>query len=101
MDRNQLDTLEQKATDAAIRWAQSGFGYFTMERSVNGYIEALGANRAIGDDTEAIRLGREAAALHINICVIHALNKSEELQLHEALIKIANDLPCQSRGMRR
>ena len=57
MDRNQLDTLEQKATDAAIRWAQSGFGYFTMERSVNGYIEALGANRAIGDDTEAIRLG--------------------------------------------
>ena len=93
--------MEQKATDAAIRWVQSGFGYFTMERSVNDYIEALGANRAMGNDTEAIRLGREAAALRINICAIHALNKSEEKQLHETLIKIANDLPSQSRGMHR
>ena len=40
--------LEQTATDEAIHWAKSGTGYFAMERTVNDYIEAVGANMAIG-----------------------------------------------------
>lgn len=94
--------LEQTATDEAIHWAKSGTGYFAMERAVNDYIEAVGANMAIGNDTEALCLSREAAALRININVIHALDKSEEQRLYDALMKIAGDVPPRrSRGRHR
>ena len=69
---------------------------------MNDYIKATGVNKAIDDDQEAIRYGREAAALAINIDAIHLLNKAEEQKLDEALISIADDLPqTRSRGLRR
>ena len=85
-----------------IRTQREGFGYFTMRDKVNAYIDATGANKAIDNDQEAIRYGREAAALAINIDAIHLLNKAEEQKLNEALISIADDLPqTRSRGFRR
>lgn len=54
MENNNLETLERNATNAAISWAKSDFGYFSMEKAVNEFIEAIGANRAIDNDTEAI-----------------------------------------------
>ena len=102
MEKSTLKALEQIAADAAIKWAKIGMGYFAMEDAVNKYIDATGANRAIGNDPEAIRLGREAAVLRIDIDSIHALSKSQEQKLYDALMKIAGDgVPRQRRGFRR
>lgn len=87
-----LESLERNAADVSIRWAKTGNGYQTMQDAVNKYIDATGANCAIGNDHEAIRLGREAAALRIDIESIHALTKEQEQRLHDALMKIANGL---------
>ena len=97
MKEQELSALKETA-----HWAKTGFGYFTMRDKVNAYIDATGANKAIDNDQEAIRYGREAAALAINIDAIHLLNKAEEQKLNEELISIANDLPqTRSRGFRR
>ena len=102
MKEQELSALKESAVYSAANWAKTGLGYFTMRDKVNAYIEATGANKAIDDDQEAIRYGREAAALVINIDAIHLLNKSEEKKLNEALISIADDLPeTRSRGFHR
>ena len=102
MEKSTLKALEQISADAAIKWAKTGIGYFAMEDAVNKYIDATGANRAIGNDPEAIRLGREAAALRIDIESIHALTKDQEQRLNDALMKIARDgVPRQRRCFRR
>ena len=102
MKEQELSALKESAVYSAANWAKTGFGYFTMRDKVNAYIEATGVNKAIDDDQEAIRYGREAAALAINIDAIHLLNKSEEQKLNEALISIADDLPeTRSRGFHR
>ena len=102
MEKSTLKALEQIAADAAIKWAKTGMGYFAMEDAVNKYIDATGANRAIGNDPEAIRLGREAAALRIDIESIHALTKDQEQRLNDALMKIARDgVPRQRRSCPR
>lgn len=91
MNDSRIKMLEQSATNAAIAWAKSGNGYENMKRAVNDYIKATGANNTIGNDAEAILHGRRAAATRITICAIHALTKSEEKNLHDALIQIATD----------
>lgn len=102
MKEQVLSALKESAVYSAAQWARTGFGYFTMRDKVNAYIDATGANKAIDDDQEAIRNGREAAALAINIDAIHLLNKVEEHRLNEALISIADDLPqTRSRGFHR
>ena len=102
MEKSTLKALEQIAADAAIKWAKTGMGYFAMEDAANKYIDATGANRAIGNDPEAIRLGREAAAMRIDIESIHALTKDQEQRLNDALMKIARDgVPRQRRSFRR
>lgn len=102
MKEQELSALKESAVYSAANWAKTGLGYFTMRDKVNAYIDATGSNKAIDDDQEAIRYGREAAALAINIDAIHLLNKSEEQKLNEALISIADDLPeTRSRGFHR
>lgn len=91
MENKTFETLEQNAASAAIKWAKTGIGYLTMEDAVNKYIDAIGANRAIGNDPEAIRLSRRSAALRIDIDSIHALSKDQEQRLHDTLMKIAED----------
>ena len=102
MNKDEFNALVQNAANAAIKWAKTGVGYLAMEDAVNKYIDATGANRAIGNDPEAIRLSRKSAALRINIDSIHALSKDQEQRLHDALMKIAEDgVPRQRRGFRR
>ena len=102
MNKDEFNALEQDAANAAIKWAKTGIGYLTMEDAVNKYIDAIGANRAIGNDPEAIRLSRRSAALRVDIDSIHALSKDQELRLHDTLMKIAEDgVPRQRRGFRR
>lgn len=102
MKEQELSALKESAVYSAANWAKTGLGYFTMRDKVNAYIEATGVNKAIDDDQEAIRYGREAAVLAINIDAIHLLNKSEEQKLNEALVSIADDLPeTRSRGFHR
>ncbi len=102
MESDIPNALERNAANAAIRWTKTGTGYFVMEEAVNRYIEATGANRAVGNDPEAIRLGREAAALRIDIDSMHALSRDQEQRLHDALMKIAADgVPRQRRRFRR
>ena len=102
MEKSTLKALEQIAADAAIKWAKTGMGYFAMEDAVDKYIDATGANRAIGNDPEAIRLGREAAAMRIDIESIHALTKDQEQRLNDALMKIVRDgVPRPRRCFRR
>lgn len=102
MKEQDLSALKESAVSSSVHWVKTGFGYFTMRDKVNDYLEATGVNRAISDDQEAIRYGREAAALSINIGAIHLLNKAEEQKLNEELMRIADDLPqTQSRGFHR
>ena len=102
MEKSTLKALEQIAADAAIKWAKTGTGYFAMKDAVNKFIDAIGANRAIGNDPEAIRLSRETAALRIDIESIHTLTKDQEQRLNDALMKIARDgVPRQRRSFRR
>ena len=102
MVNNYLEELKQNAVNAAIRWAKTETGYYTMEDAFNKYIEAIGADNAIGNDPEAIRLGREAAALRIDIESIHALTKDQEQRLHDTLMKIVeNGVPRPRRVFRR
>ena len=102
MENKTFETLEQNAASAAIKWAKTGIGYLTMEDAVNKYIDAIGANHAIGNDPEAIRLSRRSAALRIDIDSIHALSKDQEQRLHDTLMKIAEDgVPRPSRRWHR
>lgn len=92
METNEnLTQIEKEATDAAIHWAKTDIGYFTMEAAVNRYIEATGMNQAAGMNPDAIKLGRRSSALRININAIHALDCVEEQKLHAMLIKIADE----------
>lgn len=88
---NQYEELRDKAVDLAVKWAKTGFGYFSFEKAVNDFIEATGANRAVNNDPEAIMYGRRAAALRININSIMYLDKEQLNKLHDTLIRIAED----------
>lgn len=102
MKGQDLSTLKESAVYSSVHWAKTGFGNFTMRDKVNDYLEAIGANHAISDDQDAIRYGREAAALAINIEAIHLLNKVEGQKLNEELMHIADDLPqSRTRGFHR
>src|SRR5574344_395094 len=91
MMSNELEKLKANAVEAAIKWARTGEHYSSMKDSLNKYMEASGANKACGNDEEAIKHGRCAVALEININAIHALNHQEEQRLHDELREIAED----------
>ena len=97
-----IKTLENNATAAAINWAKTGLGFDKMKSGLNEYIEAIGANQAIGMDKEAIKYGRRAGAGRIGINSIHALTRQQEQTLHDKLMEIADELPeLRRRAFRR
>lgn len=55
MKEQELSELKERAVYSAANWAKTGLGYFTMRDKVNAYIDAIGDNKAIDDDQEAIR----------------------------------------------
>lgn len=90
-DNNHCQESQDKAVDLAVNWAKTGNGYFTFEKAVNDYVEAIGVNRAINNDPDAIMYGRRAAVLRININAIRYLDQDQLNRLHDTLIKIADD----------
>ena len=99
---DQLDKMRDRAVYLAVNWAKSGIGYFSMRESVNGYLAACGCDDAVDHNHEAIVLGRRAAALEINVRSIALLDKAQEHQLHDELIKIAeSDAPTYDHGLHR
>lgn len=99
---DQLDKMRDRAVDLAANWAKSGIGYFSMRQSVNGYLAACGCDDAVDHNHEAIVHGRRAAALEIDVRAIALLDKVQEHQLHDELIRIAeSDAPTYDRGFHR
>lgn len=99
---DQLDKMRDRAVDLAVYWAKSGIGYFSMRESVNSYLAACGCDDAADHNHEAIVLGRRAAALEIDVRAIALLDKVQEHQLHDELIRIAeSDAPTYDRGFHR
>lgn len=102
LSNEQLDMMRDRAVDLAVNWAKSGIGYFTMRQSVNDYLAACGCDDAVDHNHEAIVHGRRAAALEINVRSIALLDKVQEQQLHDELIRIAeSDAPTYDRGFHR
>lgn len=91
MMSKELIELKTNAVEAAIRWARTGEHYSFMKDCANKYMEAVGVNKACGNDEDAIKHGRCAVALEINIQAIHALTHQEEQRLHDELREIAED----------
>lgn len=91
MMSRELEELKTNAVQAAIKWARTGEYYSFMKDSANEYMEASGVNKAYGNDEDAIKHGRCAIALEINIQAIHALTHKEEQRLHDELREIAED----------
>ena len=99
---DQLDKMPDRAINLAVNWAKSGIGYFSMRQSVNGYLAACGCDDAVDYNHEAIVLGRRAAALEINVRSIAFLDKVQEHQLHDELIRIAeSDAPTYDHSLHR
>lgn len=93
MEDAQFTQLENNAVNASICWIKNDTGYFTMERTVNEYLDAIGANTAPGNDPELISGRRALAVQRLAIKSIHALDSSELQRLDVRLKEIALDLP--------
>ena len=93
MEDAQFAQLENNAVNASICWIKNDTGYFTMERTVNEYLDAIGANTAPVNDPELIAGRRALAVQRLTIKSIHALDSSELQHLDVRLKEIALDLP--------
>ena len=92
-DDTQYKEKLDNAVSASICWIKNGTGYFTMERTVNEYLDALGANKAPGGNPELIVGRRTLGVQRIAIDAIHALDHSELHRLDDRLKAIAEDIP--------
>lgn len=90
-----------EATDVLVHWAKTGRGYYTMRNAVNRFIDASGANRHTIGGEETILAYRKIAVSRLAIDCIYALSKSELAKLDRELDAIANDIPRESKGIRR
>lgn len=96
-----FNKARMEATDAIVHWAKTGRGYYTMRNAVNRFIDESGANRhAIGGE-ETILAYRKIAVSRLAIDCIYALSKPELAKLDRKLDEIANDIPRESKGIRR
>ena len=99
----QYKALKEATAEQAIRYARTGLGYFTFREMVNDLMEKSGANRACGNNQEAIILGRKAVALDIARDTITPLTVEQCRRLTAELERIAvDDVVLQEhRGFRR
>ena len=93
MEDERFSQLESNAVNASICWIKNGTGYFTMERTVNEYLDALGANKAPGGNPELVVGRRTLGVQRIAIDAIHVLDHSELQRLDDRLKSIAEDIP--------
>ena len=94
MDKStRISQLETNAVNASISWAKNNTGIFTMQRTVNEYLDAIGANVAPDNNPELIAGRRNLAVQRIAIKAVYALDKSQLQRLDAQLKDIADDLP--------
>ena len=101
MTDNQYSKTRKAAVDALIYWAKTGMREFTMRDAVNDYLEASGANRPSIGGEETILAHRKIAANRLAIDCIYALTRSELSKIDRELEAIANDIPKESKGVKR
>ena len=101
MTDNEYSKTRKAAVDALIYWAKTGMRQFTMRDAVNDYLEASGANRPSIGGEETILAHRKIAANRLAIDCIYALTRSELSKIDRELEAIANDIPKESKGVKR
>ena len=101
MTDNEYSKTRKAAFDALIYWAKTGMREFTMRDAVNDYLEASGANRPSIGGEETILAHRKIAANRLAIDCIYALTRSELSKIDRELEAIANDIPKESKGVKR
>ena len=101
MTDNEYSKARKAAVDALIYWAKTGMREFTMRDAVNDYLEASGANRPSIGGEETILAHRKIAANRLAIDCIYALTRSELSKIDRELEAIANDIPKESKGVKR
>ena len=101
MTDNEYSKTRKAAVDALIYWAKTGMREFTMRDAVNDYLEASGANRPSIGGEETILAHRKIAANRLAIDCIYALTRSELSKIDRELEAIANDIPKESKGVKR
>ena len=101
MTDNQYSKTRKAAVDALIYWAKTGMREFTMRDAVNDSLEASGANRPSIGGEETILAHRKIAANRLAIDCIYALTRSELSKIDRELEAIANDIPKESKGVKR
>ena len=101
MTEHDYSKTRKAAVDALIYWAKTGMREFTMRDAVNDYLEASGANRPSIGGEETILAHRKIAANRLAIDCIYALTRSELSKIDRELEAIANDIPKESKGVKR
>ena len=101
MTDNEYSKTRKAAADALIYWAKTGMRQFTMRDAVNDYLEASGANRPSIGGEETILAHRKIATSRLTIDCIYALTRSELTKIDRELEAIANDIPKESKGVKR
>ena len=88
------------AVDLAVHWAKTGLRQFSMRDAVNDYMEKVGANQAMTDESIIDR--RRICAQQLTIRSIAFLSKDELHKVEQELKRIAeDDAPKQQLGWHR
>ena len=91
---------QELAADVALHWAKTGLRQFSMRDAVNDYMEEVGANQAMTDESIIDR--RRICAQQLTIKSIAFLSKDELHKVEQELKRIAeDDASKQQLGMRR
>lgn len=101
MNERQNDSPRQATVNALIRWAKTGWGYYSMRDAVDNYLETCGANRPSIGGEETILAHRKIAANRLAIDCIYALSKDKLSKVDRVLKGIVGDLPRQGNVIRR
>ncbi len=96
----EYEDKQELAVELAVHWAKTGLRQFSMRDAVNDYMEEVGANQAMTDESIIDRL--RICAQQLTIKSIAFLSKDELHKVEQELKKIAeDDAPKQQLGMRR
>ena len=77
------------AVDLAVHWAKTGLRQFSMRDAVNDFMEEVGANNSMSDESIIDR--RRICAQQLTIKSIAFLSKDELHKVEQELKRIAED----------
>ena len=96
----EYEDKQELAVELAVHWAKTGLRQFSMRDAVNDYMEEVGANQAMTDESIIDRI--RICAQQLTIKSIAFLSKDELHKVEQELKRIAeDDASKQQLGMRR